>query len=191
MDRIKKFDIQSTLYLRYSNKEIIGKVIEMISYIDPTNDLLNIFNYVLNFQSYSIGTFGLNLYGILLNFYRSIPIISNNYFGFQNTNLQPFNVAPFFMGIFNTPDNVVMSDENYKLLLKGIFLSIFYDGSLYYLNKIVQTMFSYKGKCCVLRKGTNEIEIISDFEFADWEKEFFEKEIIPIPIGLSYSFRVV
>ena len=56
----------------------------MISYIDPTNDLLNIFNYVLNFQSYSIGTFGLNLYGILLNFYRSIPIISNNYFGFQN-----------------------------------------------------------------------------------------------------------
>ncbi len=95
------------------------------------------------------------------------------------------------MGRFESPENIVMSNDNYKLLLKGLFMSTFYDGTLNSLTKIIQTIFGYKGKCCVIRKGVNEIEIVSDFEFADWEKEFFEKEIIPIPIGLSYSFRVV
>lgn len=191
MDVIKEFDIQSTLYLRYTNKEVIGAILKMISYIDPTKDLINIFDNVVNFQSYSIGTFGLDLYGILLNTYRTINIIDNNYFGFEYTDLKPFNVAPFFKGIYNNPESLVMSNVNYKLLLKGIFLSSFYDGSLYSLNKILQTIFGYKGKCCILRNGINKIEIVSDFEFEDWQKGFFIQNIIPIDIGLSYSFRYV
>ena len=81
--------------------------------------------------------------------------------------------------------------DNYKLLLKGLFMSTFYDGTLISLTKIVQTIFGYKGKCCVIRNGLNSIEIVSDFEFKNWHKQLFEKNIIPIPIGLSYSFRVV
>ena len=50
MDVIKEFDIQSTLYLRYTNKEVIGAILKMISYIDPTKDLINIFDNVLNFH---------------------------------------------------------------------------------------------------------------------------------------------
>lgn len=191
MDALKEFDIQSTLYLRYTNKEVIGAILKMISYIDPTKDLLNIFNNVLNFQSDYIGTFGLDLYGILLNSYRTINIVDENYFGFEYTNLKPFNVAPFFKGTYNNPESLVMSNNNYKLLLKGIFLSSFYDGSLYSLNKILQTIFSYKGKCCILRKGINKIEIVSDFEFDSWQKGFFIQNIIPTDIGLSYSFRYV
>lgn len=191
MDALKEFDIQSTLYLRYTNKEVIGTILKMISYIDPTKDLLNIFDNVLNFQSYSIGTFGLNLYGILLNTYRTINIVDENYFGFEYSYLKPFNVAPFFKGIYNNPESLVMSNDNYKLLLKGIFLSSFYDGSLYSLNKILQTIFGYKGKCCILRNGINKIEIVSDFEFEDWQKGFFIQNIIPIDIGLSYSFRYI
>lgn len=46
-------------------------------------------------------------------------------------------------------------------------MSTFYDGTLNSLTKIIQTIFGYKGKCCVIRKGVNEIEIVSDFEFEE------------------------
>ena len=95
------------------------------------------------------------------------------------------------MGRFESPENIVMSNDNYKLLLKGLFMSTFYDGTLNSLTKIIQTILGYNGKCCVIRKEVNEIEIVSDFKFEDWHKQLFEKNIIPIPIGLSYSFRVV
>ena len=52
-------------------------------------------------------------------------------------------------------------------------------------------MFSYLVKCYVVRNGVNNIEIVSDFELEDWHKQLFEKNIIPIPIGISYSFRKV
>ena len=95
------------------------------------------------------------------------------------------------MGRFESPENIVMSNDNYKLLLKGLFMSTFYDGTLNSLTKIIQTIFGYNGKCCIIRKEVNEIEIVSDFKFEDWHKQLFEENIIPIPIGLSYSFRVV
>lgn len=186
---MEKFDILKTLYLKYENKPHIGTILKIINWIDPYEDINNLIDNVLSFQSNTIGTFGLDLYGTILNFSRAIAVVSTNYFGFQNSNLKPFNVAPFFMGIFDNIDNIVMSNENYKLLLKGLFLSTFFDGSLYNLNKIVQTMFSYLGKCCVVRNGINNIEIVSDFEFEEWQKQLFEKNIIPIPIGISYSFR--
>lgn len=188
---MNKLDITSTLYLKYENKPRIGAILKTINWIDPFEDINNIIDNVLNFQSYSIGTLGLDLYGTILNFSRAIAIISNNYFGFQNSNLKPFNVAPFFKGIFENVDNIFMSDENYKLLLKGLFLSTFFDGSLYSLNKIIQTMFSYLGKCCVVRNGINNLQIVSNFDFEEWQKQLFEKNIIPIPLGVSYSFRKV
>ena len=191
MEEIKKFDIETTIYLRYQNKPKIGVLLRTINWIDPKKDLDNLFNKVLNFQSIDIGTFGLDLYGLLLNMNRNINIISQDYFGFQNSSLKPFNVAPYYRGVLDVSSIKTMSNDSYKKLLSALFLSALYDGSLYQLNKMLQIIFNYADKICVVRNGLNTIKIVSNFELEDWQKLFFEKNIIPIPIGFSYEYEVV
>lgn len=188
---MEKYDISTSLYLKYKNKQRIGVILKTISWIDAYDDIQNLINNVLNFQSSEIGTYGLDLYGILLNFSRAIAIISTNYFGFQGSDFKPLSVAPFFRGVYEKADNMVMGNEYYKLLLQGLFLAAYFDGSLYYLNKIIQTIFSYRGKIAVVRNDNNSFKIVSDFALEDWEKLFFDKRIIPIPLGISYTFENV
>lgn len=192
---MEKFDINSTLYLRYVTKPRINAIVKTIGWIDPHDDLVNLIKYVLNFQSLEINGFGLDLYGTILNFGRALAIIDTDYFGFQGTDLKPLNSAPFFRGIFNDAQNLVMSDPYYKMLLKGLFLASMFDGSLYNLNTILQTVFKYTTdgrdrKIAAVRSGTNTINIISDIALEEWEKDFFRKNIIPIQIGIDYEFQV-
>lgn len=192
---MEKFNIDATLYLRYQNKPKIQAILETINWIDPYDDMENLVKNILNFQSYQIGSYGLDLYGTILNFSRVLAVISTNYFGFQNTDLKPFNVAPFFKGVFDYSQNLVMSNPYYKMLLKGLFLASTFDGSLHNLNIILQTIFRYttsgqERKIVAVRSGLNSLTIISDVALEDWEKYFFSKKIIPLPIGISYSFQV-
>lgn len=188
---MEQLDIRKTLYLRYENKQRMLAIIKTIGWIDPHKDIKNLLDWVLDFQSNVLGTYGLDLYGTILNFSRAIALVNTNYFGFQNTDFKPFSVAPYFKGIFEDPKNIVMSNSNYKLLLQALFLSTKYNGSMHNLNRIIQILFAYKGKCCVIRKDENNIEFLSDFEFEDWHRKLFEKEIIPIPLGVGYTFRKI
>lgn len=192
---MEKFNIYSTLYLRYENKPRIKALIKTINWIDPYDDIQSLIKYVLNFQSPEISNFGLDLYGIILNYSRSVAIADTNYFGFEQSDLEPLNVAPFFMGIFNYSKDIVMGNAYYKTLLKSLFLSAMYDGSLYQWNIMLQTLFKYTfdgqdRKIAAVRDGVNIIKIVSDIELADWEKQLLQKNILPSQIGISYRFEV-
>lgn len=184
---MKPFEVQNTVYMRYQDSIGIGAIVDTIGWIDAAKDINAILDYVMNFQSSTIGTFGLDIYGELLNFRRAFPVISKNYFGFYGSDLQPFSQAPFFRGIFEEIKNIIMSNDYYKLLLKALFLSVWFDGTLYSINKIINELFGYRGKIAVIRDN-GDLNIVHDFQLENWEKSLFEFGIIPMPMATGFKF---
>lgn len=108
-------DFQRTILSQYSNSHSIVDLLERFNYrVDPEIDIDEYWVQVHNLDT--CGTFGLDVWGIIVGAPRTIEVDAQDYFGFHGTNWQPFNTARFYTGKLAT--NVfTLSNDAYRKLI--------------------------------------------------------------------------
>ena len=183
---MENLNINDTIYSQYQKSTKLKGLINTFELINPNKNIKDIFDKIFNLDT--ANTFGLDIWGKILNFGRIISLVWEDYFGFRESNFEPFNQAPFYNGKKN--DIYILEDEPYRKLLKIICARNITDATLPELNKITKTLFEDKGICKVERNNGN---LIFTFNFIPepWEIAILKNDkIMPIPILANYTIII-
>lgn len=181
---MNEFNIEDTIYLQYQKSKKFIKLLETFKKINPNIKIKEIYDKIFNLKT--ANTYGLDIWGLILNIGRTIELTSDDYFGFKSADYEPFNQAPFYNGKETGFYN--LSDEPYRKVLLLVCARNTTNASLPELNKITSILFKDRGSCKVEKIGTKKLTFTFNFEPEPWEVAILKNEsIMPIPACCSYT----
>jgi len=162
-----KTDLLKSIFWQYDSAEKLKSLItQKQAYYDKA---LTAFwqNWYKNvFDLNTADTFGLNLWGFILNLPRQIKSKSGN-------------VA-------------TLNDEQYRILLKGQFLKFKSGGTVPEINEYLKAAFGNLGEIYVLDNLDMSLTLFIGFEPPDWLLWLLENiDFIPRPAGVELKFNIV
>jgi len=112
-----------TLLSQYvDSPTLIGLLNSFNDAVDPSIDIANFYTQIWNVAT-AVGN-GLDIWGEIVGVSRNLQINASNYFGFDesvttptlSTGAQPFNQAPFYLGVAAT-STYALADAQYRRLI--------------------------------------------------------------------------
>ena len=112
-----------TLLSQYiDSPTLVGMLESFNDAIDPSIDIANFYTQIWNVAT-AVGN-GLDIWGQIVGVSRNLQINASNYFGFDEsvttptltTGAQPFNQAPFYLGVAAT-STYALADAQYRRLI--------------------------------------------------------------------------
>lgn len=181
-----------TLLAQYAQSSIIAGLVDTMNQcIDPSTDLQNFYDYVLNV--YTAQGFGLDICGRIVVVPRTINIPATQiYFGFNEAlpNAQPFNQAPFYAGP-QAGTLYTLNDDAYRILILTKALANISSFTAPSVNALLQFMFAGRGSCYVLEISPMQIEYVFNFALQSWEAAILEQpSLMPRPAGVGVTIIV-
>lgn len=106
---------ETTILSQYSaSPHILALTEQFARHIDPTDDITLFYDRIFNIDT-AQGV-GLDIWGRILAMPRTVLGISADWFGYNESQLQPFSQAPFYNPLKATR-NYSISDERYRKML--------------------------------------------------------------------------
>lgn len=179
-------NVEKTIISQYANSPILCQLIANLNdHIDPAADLDAFYRYVWD-VSQAQG-FGLDIWGKIVNVGRSltIPGASNN-FGFKDSasDMLPFGQAPFYVTAPAT-NTYALTDNAYRTLILVKALANITDGSAPSINRLLQNLFSGRGRCYVLDLGGMQMRYVFEFDLQPFERAILTQSgTVPRPTGV-------
>ena len=190
-------DVEKTIISQYDSSggkksRAINNIINFTNtYLDPTNDINNIYNIIWNIETAS--GFGLDILGRIVGVSREVYYQQEEFFGFSDAlghnKIHPFNQRPFYTRGF-TGGSVLLTDDAYRKLIFIKAMSNISDLTAESVNKMLLYIFDNK-KCYVNDIGKMEIRYV--FEFSLNYYEYFlvsSTNVLPRPAGVNVSIFV-
>lgn len=112
-----------TLLSQYvDSPTLVGLLNSFNDAVDPSIDIANFYTQIWNVAT-AVGN-GLDIWGQIVGVSRNLQINASNYFGFDEsvttptltTGAQPFNQAPFYLGVAAT-STYALADAQYRRLI--------------------------------------------------------------------------
>lgn len=177
----------NVILLQYQNSPTILKLIDSFKYLDPSRNIQDIYNLVFNIKT--ANSYGLDNWGRILGVSRYINLIGEDYFGFKESNFEPFNQSPFYTG--QRTGNYKLEDEQYRKVLLLACARVTTDATLPSINHITSILFEGRGICKVIRSGIMKISFIFNFTPLLWETSLLRNnDIVPVPCGVDYELII-
>lgn len=112
---MRKEEFKKTILSQYANSVRMLYLLDRLNNaIDPEIDISNFYRDVFNLDT--CGTYGLNVWGRIVAAPRVIRVLSDDFFGFTGSELQPFDNAPFFYGA-GSYQGYYLGNEVYRRLI--------------------------------------------------------------------------
>lgn len=182
------FDYRPTILSQYANSPtILGLIAGMSGGIDPAADVDAFYEVVWNIDT-AVG-FGLDIWGRIVNVGRVYPIPTGSYFGFEGTESDGFNQAPFYTGQVVT-QNYALSDDAYRQLILAKAMANISDGSIPSINTIMMTLFGSRGQSYVIDNADMTMTYMFDFTPTPMEVTLIQSSgVLPHPGGVALNYR--
>lgn len=180
------FDYRPTILSQYANSPtIMGLIANFAEAVDPAADIDNFFNTVFNVDT-AVG-FGLDILGRIVGVGRVFPIPTGEFLGFDGTESQPWNQAPFYTGQQVT-QNYALSDDAYRPLILAKAMANITDCTIPSLNLILRTMFAGRGKCYVVDGADQTMTYQFEFTLTAVDKTLVETSgVLPHPAWIKVN----
>lgn len=181
-----------TIMSQYANSPIITGLIEGINtMIDPSTDLTNFYNMVMNLNTAT--GYGLDVWGRIVGVGRnvSVDLTDTDYFGFfEAEDFTPFNDAPF-NGDGTDFASYPLYDELYKqLIIMKAYKNIIY-ATAPNINKFLSTIFPNQ-RSYYLITGVMSAKYVFEFTPTDFQRlVIFDLGILPLPCGVSVEYETI
>jgi len=184
-------DVDKTIISQYDKSTTIRNIIDLMNqWIDPKNDIDNIYNKIWNIDTAE--GFGLDILGGIIGVRRDIYYAADKFFGFvqafdppnELSKIYPFGQQPFYTK-GTTSGSFSLTDDAYRKLIFIKAMSNISSLTAESINKILLYIFDGK-RCYVNDLGKMAMRYV--FEFSLSEYEFFlvtSKGILPRPAGVS------
>lgn len=184
---MEDLDINTTIYSQYQNSPRLKALINTFKKISPYNSIQEVYDKIYNLDT--ANSYGLDIWGKILNFGRTIELTGVDYFGFKSADYEPFNQSPFYNG--RSTNYYTLTDEPYRTLLKIICARNITSATLPELNNITYKLFKDRGTCKVERVSTMNLSFTFDFEPEPWEVALLQNTtIMPIPACCKYTIII-
>ena len=189
---MEKNEFERTILSQYSNSPRLISLLEGFNNrVDPRKDIDKFYNEVFNLDT--CGTYGLDVWGVIVAAPRTVFIDSTDFFGYEDTTFEPFNVAPFYSGVM-TPNTYRMEDEAYRRMIYFKAMVNIMNTSLPSMNRILYEFFQRMGRpettdVYAQRTGVMEMRVVFRFSLTPIEKAIFRTYgtlIRPGGVGINY-----
>jgi hypothetical protein len=151
---------------------------------DQTDNFANLYDMIWNIAT-AIG-YGLDVIGRIVGVSRTLQFPGNNpNFGFNEANSWTgFGQGGFFSGGGTTP-NFVLADPDYRTLIYAKAAGNICDGSIRAINKILLTLFPFRGVCYVADNQNMTLTYTFNFALNPVELAIVQTPgILPNPAGV-------
>jgi hypothetical protein len=182
-------NVEKTIISQYGNSAAITQLIAgMNEYVDPRADIDKFFDFVWNVETAQ--GFGLDDWGRIVNISRELRIPPPiEAFGFNEAggSAFPFDERPFYNGIPPTSEVYLLADDAFRQLILVKALANISAVSAPALNRLLQNMFSNRGRCYVNDLGGMQIRYTFEFDLTPYEFAIMTQSgALPRPAGVGY-----
>lgn len=179
------FDYREVILKQYANSPTLFALMDDISqWLDGALTFDQFFDYVWNIDTAQ--GFGLDIWGRILGVGRVYPIVTQDYFGFDEAQptATPFNQGIFWTGAAAT-SNYALSDTAYRRLLLAKAMANILDGGTASINQLLMFMFEGRGNAYVV--DDNDMSMVYKFDFAFTPVDLTlvqNSGVLPTPAGV-------
>ena len=180
-------DFKSTEISQYANSPIILALIEKFNdAIDPSNLLDNFYNNVWNLET--AGSYGLDLWGKRVGISRVVylPNITTEYVGFDEAHSWlSWGFAQWWGGDqTGTSQKYILSDTEYRILIKAKAAANISDCSIKSINYIIQSLFGSNSYVVDNGDMTMTLVFITPLNLTQLSI-LLQSDVIPRPMGVG------
>lgn len=183
------FDFITTVISQYANSPILFQLIENINtYLDQTENIDNFLDMLWDIDTAQ--GIGLDIWGRIVGVSRIIPVVSGDYFGFEEagSEAEGFNQLPFYIGQTLTT-NYALSDDAFRTLILAKALANISDGSIPSINQILLNLFPSRGHCYVTDDGGMSMTYTFEFTLTPVEISIVVNSgVLPRPSGVQVNY---
>lgn len=152
--------------------------------IDPGVDIDLFYEKIFNI--YTAAGVGLDNWGEILGIGRLLKVTVSDVFGFNGSNLQPFDQGTFYYA--GATDNYRLADEPYRELLLLKALANISAANAATLNLLLQRLFGTQS-AYVIEAGTMYLRFIFEFTPAPWQWSIFQTiGTLTTGAGVGYEY---
>ena len=196
---LSDFDVLTTILRQYnSSTTIINEANLHWQAISPSQFIDDFYTNIFDIST--ANTFGLNIWGKIVNLSRTMDYSDSNlYFGFREAQLevetstdpQPFSAYPFYDPSVNSSGRIVLTDDYYRKAIMMKAMANITDCTVPSMNRMLMYMFSDSGNAWVTHDGQREMSYRFDFTPNTAELAIIQNgDILPKPAGCVVSFIV-
>jgi hypothetical protein len=132
--------------------------------------------------------FGLDIWGriVAIENGRYLQIENGNYFGFNDASTQSwqtFNNGTLFSGVAQT-QTYELTDQAFRTLILTKAMSNISDATMPGINKVLQQLFSGRGRCWINDLQNMAIRYVFEFPLEPWEVSVIKSDALPRPGGV-------
>ena len=191
---------QKTILSQYVDSPTLTGLIQSFNdAVEPTTDIANFYSQIWNVATAQ--GYGLDVWGQIVGVSRLLQVNASNYFGFNeaytaptaSTGPQPFNQAPFSLGVPATT-TFALSDAQYRRLILVKAAANISDLSVPSINKLLQMEFSTSdgvnpyGKAYVIDSGGMAFQYHLGFTPSALQIAIINNSgVFPRPAGVSVT----
>lgn len=184
---MEEYNIDTTVLTQYQKSQVLLALIDTLKYVDPYLGVNQIYDKIFNINT--ANSYGLDIWGLILNVSRYVKITSTQFFGFNGTGFSPFDNFPFFDDKIS--ETYRLDDDAYRSLLMLSASRDTSNASLSELNRITATLFGDRGTCKVEKDATMHLTFTFDFAPENYEIGLLQNEnIVPVPTGVDYDIII-
>jgi len=170
---------------QYAASPVIRALVEGINLrIDPGADIDLFYEKIFNIHT-AEGV-GLDIWGVILGVGRFLEVVSDDFLGYEGSNLHPFDQAPFYRrGVTNTHR---LEDVAYRRLLLFKAFANISSSDLATLNRIFNNFFPGRN-AYIFESGPMAIRYVFEFILTPYERAMFKLPFVPPrPAGVGYEW---
>lgn len=184
------FDIDDTILSQYGVSERIKRLLRGFDeLIKPDVDIKLFYDNVFNILT-AKGV-GLDIWGIIIGISRNIQVASistnTNFFGFDGSGYEGFNINPFY----NTESGggtIMLADDAYRELLLIKAAANISRTDLASLNALFERLYANRGDFYIIEAGVMQLNYIFGFYLEPFELSLVLRPgLFPKPAGVSYT----
>ncbi len=184
------FDIDETILSQYSVSPRIKALLRGFNkLIDPKADIKLFYDKVFNILT-AEGV-GLDIWGGIIGIGRNIKVRSkadtNKFFGFQNSEQDPFDVSPFYSE--NAGSEIVsLADNAYRELLLIKAAANIASTNAEIMTELLERLYAGRGSFYILEVGVMKLRYIFEFYLEPFEEALASRrDLPPKPAGVTYE----
>lgn len=179
---------EDSVQSQYASSPTIRLLVDSFNkQIDPQNDITLFYDKVFNLSTAE--GIGLDIWGRILGIDRLLSVESDNSFGFEGSELEPFDQDVFYTQ--SVSNNFRLEDTPYRQLLFYKASSNIASSDLATLNTMLNSMFKKRG-AYIVESSVMCIRFYFQFYLSPYEKALMQLEFVPPrPAGVGYEWLEV
>ncbi|MCH7381597.1 MULTISPECIES: DUF2612 domain-containing protein [Acinetobacter] len=182
-------NVQQTIISQYANSPSINQLIEsMNEYIDPRTNMENFYDFVWDLNTAQ--GFGLDIWGKIVGVSRSLRVTDpEDYFGFKDSEYQPFDQAPFYDETIPIGTVYILDDVQYRILIITKALANISATNAQALNLLLRQLFNNR-RCYVEEVGGMQVNYVFEFALTNLEYAILAQSgVIQKPAGVKINIK--